>query len=687
MTVASPYVPPQYSGNGVTTVFAFSAPFFDPIELIVDLLNTSTNVAVSPVAVLNGAATYDYTVTGTKDPDTGEYLSGGYITFNTAPPGNFRITIYRAVIPQQNTVLINNAKFPAKVVEGSLDRAMMIIQQLLDGSNRDLRAPSSDVSPSMVLPAAAIRASKYLMFDASGNAALATLPVLSTIAATASQEVFVSQASGADNEARLVNADAAAVILGGVVVVDRAVTLTANRTLAAPRVRMAGGIITRGAFNLIFTGMVDCPDYIAFTEIGGAGSVTFANASCSLAWFGAKQDTAPLGATVTDNTVAWQKACASGSGGQVRIPCLNPTKAYAVTLGATITGATEVKQDDQAYFQHQSTGYLLTYQGGGGANKMHVALRGYGSTNGAGLIKYDSNTGYIEDDIWAYNYPNGEAIAYFGTTFNYAHKHLFVRNCKRIAKSYAAYGQFTNAVRFIGGVWHNDSTTAADPNGWIQLDRGNGWQISGKPDVQQMHATPVPFIKLAQIAYVDLNDGQVQAFDLGDCYIEGNYTVMLSVGAGATFPTSTQAPREIHARILQVSNAATQRMVDLFNVQGAHLEFGFTLGGQLWRYDANCDGIRIEMLQDTGLYTVNTAATHVLIESTRGLSYDNLVTTIIQPAGVQISTSRTITGGNGSPETVVVAPVGSLYLRSNGAGATSLYVKETGASNTGWVGK
>lgn len=46
-----------------------------------------------------------------------------------------------------------------------------------------------------------------------------------------------------------------------------------------------------------------------------------------------------------------------------------------------------------------------------------------------------------------------------------------------------------------------------------------------------------------------------------------------------------------------------------------------------------------------------------------------------------------IASAAGSPETVVTAPVGSLYLRTDGGAATSLYVKETGVGNTGWVGK
>jgi hypothetical protein len=43
--------------------------------------------------------------------------------------------------------------------------------------------------------------------------------------------------------------------------------------------------------------------------------------------------------------------------------------------------------------------------------------------------------------------------------------------------------------------------------------------------------------------------------------------------------------------------------------------------------------------------------------------------------------------GNGSPENVVIAPVSHLYLRADGGAGTTLYVKESGTGNTGWVGK
>lgn len=50
-------------------------------------------------------------------------------------------------------------------------------------------------------------------------------------------------------------------------------------------------------------------------------------------------------------------------------------------------------------------------------------------------------------------------------------------------------------------------------------------------------------------------------------------------------------------------------------------------------------------------------------------------------AGIDIWT------GTGTPEAAVTAPVGSLFLRSDGGAGTTMYVKESGAGNTGWVAK
>lgn len=56
-------------------------------------------------------------------------------------------------------------------------------------------------------------------------------------------------------------------------------------------------------------------------------------------------------------------------------------------------------------------------------------------------------------------------------------------------------------------------------------------------------------------------------------------------------------------------------------------------------------------------------------------------------AGSITIASSNIKSGSGSPESVVTANPGTLYLNSAGGAGTTLYVKESGTGNTGWVGK
>lgn len=56
--------------------------------------------------------------------------------------------------------------------------------------------------------------------------------------------------------------------------------------------------------------------------------------------------------------------------------------------------------------------------------------------------------------------------------------------------------------------------------------------------------------------------------------------------------------------------------------------------------------------------------------------------------GTSFSTGTAVwKSGAGTPEGVVTAAVGSLFTRTNGGAGTTLYVKESGTGNTGWVAK
>lgn len=47
----------------------------------------------------------------------------------------------------------------------------------------------------------------------------------------------------------------------------------------------------------------------------------------------------------------------------------------------------------------------------------------------------------------------------------------------------------------------------------------------------------------------------------------------------------------------------------------------------------------------------------------------------------------TTKSGTGSPEGVLAAPIGTLYVNLSGGTSTTLYVKTSGTGNTGWTAK
>ena len=54
---------------------------------------------------------------------------------------------------------------------------------------------------------------------------------------------------------------------------------------------------------------------------------------------------------------------------------------------------------------------------------------------------------------------------------------------------------------------------------------------------------------------------------------------------------------------------------------------------------------------------------------------------------VEVLDSNSFIFGTGSPESVYTAPVGAMYRRLDGGASTTLYVKTSGTSNTGWTAK
>jgi hypothetical protein len=104
-----------------------------------------------------------------------------------------------------------------------------------------------------------------------------------------------------------------------------------------------------------------------------------------------------------------------------------------------------------------------------------------------------------------------------------------------------------------------------------------------------------------------------------------------------------------------------------------------------------------------GLRNTTAAQTFRVYETDSGANDEYLEfsaasgTNVIRPQATGTGTASVVryhtttavfwTSGSGSPESVVTAPVGSMYTDTAGGAATTLYVKESGTGSTGWIAK
>lgn len=132
MTVLTSYAPVQYTGNGVTTVFAFPYKFFETTNLIVYLDGVVQSTG--------------FTITGGMGDD-------GDVTFSVAPANGVVVTIELSLPYTQLDDYVENQAFPAETLEQGLDKAAIRDQQLSNAVTRSLKfAPTLPGSLVGVLP-------------------------------------------------------------------------------------------------------------------------------------------------------------------------------------------------------------------------------------------------------------------------------------------------------------------------------------------------------------------------------------------------------------------------------------------------------------------------------------------------------------------------------------------------------
>jgi hypothetical protein len=173
MTVPASTPITSYTGNGVTTIFAFGFKILQASDLRV---------------LVNGAVVTNYTVAGVGSP------TGGSITFTVAPANLATIILRRAMPIARGTDFQTLGALAANTLNDDQDSPVMMAQQLSEQLNRLITAPESDIALTQ-LPAAAARANLLLSFDSNGQPTVVA-PVAGSASALATQLASSAGAAG-----------------------------------------------------------------------------------------------------------------------------------------------------------------------------------------------------------------------------------------------------------------------------------------------------------------------------------------------------------------------------------------------------------------------------------------------------------------------------------------------------------
>jgi hypothetical protein len=414
-----------------------------------------------------------------------------------------------------------------------------------------------------------------------------------------------------------------------------------------------------------------------------------------------------LGDGATDDTTAIQAALtAAGAGSSVRKRVYFPKGVYFLAEGSTLTVPTLVTisgsgkhqtnistknayawtlSADDVRIEHMST-TLRSGSTTGGAIKVVDASGVYVyRVQGQGLsgvtepvFHINGGIGVFLDLIQASASATGVKFD-TGTSFN---NYNFLRG--------ATITSCTKGVHIAGGTsqWIEGCDIESCTSYAIHIDTTNGTVIRD--------------------SWLEQNgDHNILIANSNSCHITGNafHAQSGATGNHITITRSLSAQRDahyIHGNVFQATGAAGVRVVLGSNVEDTVLAFNRGISSDfltdsgtrtvLMQPDTNGTDVSwrmpgpIQMAESTAPATpaANRIALY-LADNGSGTSlvakYEDGTTTTVARKGMNILS------GTGSPENVYSAAVGSLFLRTDGSGSTTLYVKESGSGNTGWVAK
>lgn len=221
------------------------------------------------------------------------------------------------------------------------------------------------------------------------------------------------------------------------------------------------------------------------------------------------------------------------------------------------------------------------------------------------------------------------------------------------------------------------------------LDRDSGASVGRCITLEKSTTTPI-YVRIGNNVLINetTGGGFLKFVDVSSCSAGGNVCRSTNGGASTFYAIDVQAvTADVTAIVIgpgnQISAAAGSFLAACrMLVNGANIVNVSIVGNQAENLDY---GVQWE---DAGAGDFTGQLMYAGNNFNSAVGDQNNVGTTQRPyIGLNAGTfGATLRSGTGSPEGVITQRIGSLYLRTDGGQATSVYYKESGTGNTGWLG-